>query len=771
MSVAADRLKLVDRPKSTPAPNQRKQITAELKRISAQLQSDRRLQSSLRKVEPQLLDVLKVHRFTIYQNVDNGREMITAYKTGIRSSDADSQSRIAMGPSSIVGFVALSQSPVLVSDIEDEDELVAIHPRLKHLKGAAERSNRDVRSMIAVPIKDQILRGVLQITASSSEPVLNRQHLKQVKLVAAILSKKLSSLVKSTQGPYEQLVSDGKISAEDLAEIEQNAPLYNGSITRILMEDFSIEADDIGRSLESYYNVPYMKYDPTHLLPQTLFENIKTSYLRNNLWLPVDGDKNEAVILISNPADHQKIMAIQGIVNAESYVFRVGIAEHIQQFLREENDDEIEGDFDDVFTRLDEQVVVEVEDDPDASQNDEQSAASSAIIQLVNKIIIESNRLGASDVHIEPGKDRSAGIVRIRVDGVCRELLRVPAEHLVSLMARIKIISKLDIAERRLPQDGACKLKMKGRLIELRVATVPTVFGESAVLRILGSGEALPLENLNLSKPIYDGVVKITSHHHGLFLVTGPTGSGKTTSLHAVLRHMNRPDRKICTAEDPVEITQPGLQQLQVKPKIGLTFATALRAFLRADPDVILIGEMRDNETANVAIEASLTGHMVLSTLHTNSAPETITRLLDLGLDPVNFSDCLLGILAQRLMRTLCENCRESYQPDDKELAHLVESYGGDQFPELSKQLMEAKFNKAVGCEECSDTGYRGRVGVHELLVCTPKIQNLIYGRASLEEIKAQATQDGMRTLKQDAISKILMGLSDYHQLLDVISE
>ncbi len=622
-----------------------------------------------------------------------------------------------------------------------------------------------------MPIGGEILLGVLQITASKGEPVLTERHLQRAKLVAAMLLKKLSSLMQRTQGPYEQLVNDGKISAQDLADIEQNAPLYNGSISRILMEDFNIEADDIGSSLALYYNVPYMKYDPTHLLPKTLFENLNNSYLRNNLWLPVDGDKREAVILISDPTDRQKIMEIQGIVNAESYVFRVGIAEHILQFMLEGSDEEIDSDFGDVFTRLDEQVVVEVEEDPNESQNDEQNAASSAIIQLVNKIIIESDRLGASDIHIEPGKDRSSGIVRIRVVGICRELLRVPSEHLASLMARIKIISKLDIAERRLPQDGACKLKIKAKLIELRVATVPTVFGESAVLRILGSGEALPLEKLNLSKSNYDSVVKITGHHHGLFLVTGPTGSGKTTSLHAVLRHMNRSDRKICTAEDPVEITQPGLQQLQVKPKIGLTFESALRAFLRADPDVILIGEMRDTETASVAVEASLTGHIVLSTLHTNSAPETITRLLDLGLDPVNFSDCLLGILAQRLMRTLCENCREPYVPEEKELAHLVESYGGDQFPELSKILIDAKLNRAVGCEECSDTGYRGRVGIHELLVCTPDTQSLIYQRASLDEIKAQANREGMRTLKQDAIAKIFMGLSDYQQLLNVIAE
>ncbi len=389
----------------------------------------------------------------------------------------------------------------------------------------------------------------------------------------------------------------------------------------------------------------------------------------------------------------------------------------------------------------------------------------------MNRIITEADRLGASDIHVEPGKDQAPGIVRIRVDGVCRELLKVPKEHTSALIARIKVISRLNIAERRLPQDGKCKLKVRGKKLELRVATVPTVNGESAVLRLLAAGSAMPLEKLNLSAPNYKKIVELSGHPHGLLLVVGPTGSGKTTTLHGVLGFINTPDRKIWTAEDPVEITQPGLQQVQVLPKINFTFATAMRAFLRADPDVILIGEMRDHETAAIGIEASLTGHLVLSTLHTNSAPETITRLLDLGLDPVNFSDALLGVLAQRLMRTLCKACKQPYHPGKQELDHLNDSYGRDIFPELGVDLETVQLCRPVGCDECGGTGYKGRTGIHELLVGTHELRSLIYNKADLDTLRAQALRDGMRTLKQDGINKIFMGLSDYKQLLGVVAE
>lgn len=583
-----------------------------------------------------------------------------------------------------------------------------------------------------------------------------------------MLAKQFRSSLQSTQGPFDYLVQKSKISGVELAELQNNVSLYGGSVTRSLMEEFNIEADDVGKSLEHYYRVPYMKYDSDHELPVDLLENIGVSYLRSNLWLPVAGDKEEAVILIDDPSDYQRIMEIQGVVNARNYVFRVGLPEHIQQFLRGDADADMEAGFDDVFDALGGEDGIEIDGGDD---DDEGLAATSGIIQLVNRIITESERLGASDIHIEPGKDDGPGGVRIRVDGICRELLKVPKEHCAALIARIKVISRLNIAERRLPQDGKCKLKVRGQKLELRVATVPTVQGESAVLRILAAGSAMPLDKLNLSAKNHEKIIDLSAHPHGLFLVVGPTGSGKTTTLHAVLGHINKPDRKIWTAEDPVEITQPGLQQVQMLPKIDFTFATAMRAFLRADPDVILIGEMRDHETASIGVEASLTGHLVLSTLHTNSAPETITRLLDLGLDPVNFSDALLGVLAQRLMRTQCRKCKQPYKLDEKELNHLIDAYGREEFKELEMDMDSIELQGPVGCDDCGGTGYKGRTGIHELLLGTNELQAMIYQKAELDTIRAQALKDGMQTMKQDGIAKIFQGLTDYQQLLRVVAE
>ncbi len=462
-----------------------------------------------------------------------------------------------------------------------------------------------MKSQIVMPIKDGILLGVLQLINFVGDRDFTKTDLKHAMMVSQMLAKQFRSELQSTHGPYDFLVQKNKISSQELEDVQNKVGLYGGSVSRILMEDFGIDADTIGASLKYYYRVPYIKYQPRHVLPSELFENIGVSYLRKNLWLPVAGNKEEAVILIDDPSDYQRIMEIQGVLNARNYAFRVGLPEHIQMFLRDDEGTDAEAGFDDVFSRLEEQGNVEVESEEE--QEEESLAATSAIIQLVNRMITEAHLLGASDIHVEPGKDQAPGIVRIRVDGICRELLKVPKEHTSALIARIKVISRLNIAERRLPQDGKCKLKVRGKKLELRVATVPTVNGESAVLRLLAAGSAMPLEKLNLSVPNYNKIVELSGHPHGLLLVVGPTGSGKTTTLRGVLGFINTPDRKIWTAEDPVEITQPGLQQVQVLPKINFTFATAMRAFLRADPDVILIGEMRDHETASIGIEASLT--------------------------------------------------------------------------------------------------------------------------------------------------------------------
>jgi len=750
------------------------EFVAQLSKIYKRLKFSKKLKSAMKEVEQELLDLLGVRLFTIYQSVDNGKEILASIKGGDPDDDDSVQIRVPFSTTSLAGYVALSQKPLVIRNVKDSQELTDIHPRLQFDSSFSEAKGWKVKSQIVIPIKDEILLGVMQLINFEGDRDFTKTDLKHAMMVSQMLAKQFRSSLQSTQGPYDFLVQKGKISSVELEDVQNKISLYGGSVSRVLMDEYNIEADLIGQSLELYYRVPYMKYDPELELPTDLLENIGESYLRSNLWLPVAGNKEEAVILIDDPSDYQRIMEIQGVVNARNYIFRVGLPEHIIQFLRGGDEGNYEEGFDDIFSSMDDGATVEMED-VEEDEEDEGLAATSAIIQLVNRIITEADRLGAADIHIEPGKDNAPGSVRIRVDGLCREIIKIPKEHCGALIARIKVMSRLNIAEKRLPQDGKCKLKVRGKKLELRVATVPTVQGESAVLRILAAGSAMPLEKLNMTPTNHEKVIELSSHPHGLFLVVGPTGSGKTTTLHAVLGHINQPERKIWTAEDPVEITQPGLQQVQMIPKIDFTFATAMRAFLRADPDVILIGEMRDEETASIGVEASLTGHLVLSTLHTNSAPETITRLLDLGLDPVNFSDALLGVLAQRLMRTLCPKCKESYRPDQKELDHLIDTYGRDlveqDMPDYDFGNIELMRAHPDGCKDCGGTGYKGRTGIHELLVGTPTLQAMIYKKAELDDIRAQALKDGMRTMKQDGIYKIFGGYTDYAQLLRVVAE
>jgi type II secretory ATPase GspE/PulE/Tfp pilus assembly ATPase PilB-like protein len=365
--------------------------------------------------------------------------------------------------------------------------------------------------------------------------------------------------------------------------------------------------------------------------------------------------------------------------------------------------------------------------------------------------------------------------------------IEVPGSYRNAIAARLKIMCDLDISERRKPQDGKIKFKKFGPLdIELRVATIPTQGGvEDIVMRILAAGEPLPLDKMGFSKKNLHLCKDVADKPYGLFFVCGPTGSGKTTTLHSVLGYLNTPEMKIWTAEDPVEITQKGLRQVQMNPKAGLTFAIAMKAFLRADPDVIMVGEMRDKETVSTGIEASLTGHLVLATLHTNSAPESIIRLLDMGMDPFNFADALLGVLAQRLARRLCK-CKEAHAATNEEIHALLEEYSLElqntaiwkKDPKAAKQKVyeswvkefgndkgELVLYKAKGCDVCGNTGYKGRLGLHELLIGTDRMKKNIQEHARVAEMLATALEDGMRTLKQDGIEKVLQGITDMAQV------
>jgi type II secretory ATPase GspE/PulE/Tfp pilus assembly ATPase PilB-like protein len=350
------------------------------------------------------------------------------------------------------------------------------------------------------------------------------------------------------------------------------------------------------------------------------------------------------------------------------------------------------------------------------------------------------------------------------MDGVCQEYAQVPEYMARGILSRLKIMAGLDIAERRLPQDGKIKFRRKGvKPFELRLATIPTAGGhEDAVLRVLASAGAMAFSQMGLSDRNMNVMERILAQPYGMILVVGPTGSGKTTTLHSALGRINKPGVKIWTAEDPVEITQAGLRQVEAKPKIGLDFARIMRSFLRADPDVIMIGEMRDFETASIGVEASLTGHLVFSTLHTNSAPETVTRLLDMGLNPLNFSDSMLGVLAQRLLRRLCPKCKKKYHPTREEFEEIVTEYGREAFEKTHIEYTpDLTLYRPWKCDACSGTGYKGRMGIHELLEGTKEIKALIKKKATSEEILMASARQEMTTLKQDGIAKAFSGITD----------
>lgn len=403
--------------------------------------------------------------------------------------------------------------------------------------------------------------------------------------------------------------------------------------------------------------------------------------------------------------------------------------------------------------------------------------SDNTLVQLVNKMIMDAVKEKVSDIHIETYPDKKNTQVRFRKDGTLVPYLEIPANFCNALISRIKIMCQLDISERRKPQDGKLDFKQFGpKKVELRVATIPTSNGmEDIVMRVLSSSKPIPLEKLDVSKDMLSTLQSMAEKPHGLILVCGPTGSGKTTTLHSLLGYINTPERKIWTAEDPVEITQAGLRQVQVNAKIGWTFASAMRSFLRADPDVIMVGEMRDEETTKIGIEASLTGHLVLSTLHTNSAPESVTRMLDLGMDPFNFADALLGVLAQRLAKSLCPKCKQSYTPKKAELETLATEYVANtdtKMPQVVAQwqqehAQEGKLSlcKAKGCKHCNQTGYIGRVGLYELMSISPSIRSMIQRRETVHNLTQEALANGMLTLKQDGILKVLQGQTDITQV------
>jgi type II secretory ATPase GspE/PulE/Tfp pilus assembly ATPase PilB-like protein len=567
----------------------------------------------------------------------------------------------------------------------------------------------------------------------------------------------------------ENLVDEGKLEQARVLSRKDGIPLE-----KALIKLQYVTEEQLAKAISSQYDLPFVSLESMNIDPE-LARFTNASYAQKQRIVPVSKIGSTLTLAMAHPiklhelkeletATRLKIIPViareSEIVTAQQRLYRSLAATAQAEY--EETALDIPDSIADILTRT------EFSDEPDVDDEVKKvTERDSVIVKLVNKIIYDAYQRRASDVHIEPYPGRNDIIVRIRVDGQCKLYQRIPYKYKYAIPSRIKIMSELDIAERRKPQDGKINFKRFGPIdVELRIATMPTVGQlEDVVIRILHTGDPISYEDLGISPRNMAVFEKAIRRPYGLILVVGPTGSGKTTTLHSAIAKINLPETKIWTAEDPVEITQKGLRQVQVNPRIGLTFAAALRSFLRLDPDVIMVGEMRDEETASIAVEASLTGHLVLSTLHTNTAPETVTRLLEMGLDPFSFSDSLLCILAQRLARRLCKECKRVYKPESKQLEEIIEEYGAEQFPATGLNREELLIAEPVGCDACDNTGYRGRLGIHEMLECNDGMKNLIKKKPETDDIRRRAVADGMTTLKQDGILKVFQQHTDIHEI------
>jgi type II secretory ATPase GspE/PulE/Tfp pilus assembly ATPase PilB-like protein len=712
-----------------------------------------------------ILALFDAHAITIYV-VDRLRNEI--YSMFLVGSEIQ-EIRVAINNKSIAGYVANTGKGVNVADAYDTNELKKIHPELSFDLSWDKKSGFRTRQILAAPIfHNKILRGIVQILNKKKETVGRFTDdevgfLKEICEVLGVAFYNHERFARRRKTKFDYLISRGLLKEEELEGAWEESREQKETMEAFLMRQYKLSKDDIGKSYEEFFRCKFEQFNDKQPIPGDLLKNLKKEYLRRELWVPLEKKDGFIRILVDDPNNILKRDAIESLLKTKAVKYDVAFPEDIVKYINYFfQSPEEESSISDIIGKMD------ADEEPEEDEGDVVTESDSVIMQLVNKIINDAYNRRSSDIHIEPNVAKRNVEVRYRVDGDCALFQTLPFSYRAAVISRIKIMSNLDITVRRIPQDGKIKFKRpNGDEIELRVATIPTQGGvEDVVMRILAKGTTMPLGAMGLSDRNSKETLKILEKPYGMILVVGPTGSGKTTTLHAALAHINKPDRKIWTAEDPVEITQYGLRQVQVQPKIGFDFAAAMRAFLRADPDVIMVGEMRDFETAKTGVEASLTGHLVFSTLHTNSAPETITRLLDMGIDPLNFADALLGILAQRLVRTLCKSCKEAYHPTSDEFDEVVESYGREQFEKLNIPYTDdLVMYRPKGCDACDKSGFRGRMGIHELLVGTDEIKRMIQKHATVEEMRDQAIEQGMTTLLQDGIFKSLKGLTDFKQV------
>jgi type II secretory ATPase GspE/PulE/Tfp pilus assembly ATPase PilB-like protein len=765
--------------------NSRLAFQKSLQTVTNKIHATSNIDEIMLEVSADICTLFNADRLTIYTLGEDKNTIISKVKTGLNSFK---DLKLPLAEHSIAGYVGLSKEMLNLRDVYDESELHSHNPNLRFLQEVDKRTGYRTKQMLVAPVVDGTngeLIGVVQIINNKAGlpfgPMTEEGVSELTQTLAIAFRQRQKPQILKTK--YDFLVSDAVISAAEFELAARSARKKAIDVESVLSEEFQVKLPSIGAALAKFFAVPYEPLKTDRIKPMDLLKNLKREYVESNQWVPIEDGKEGLIVLCLDPERVKSSRIVQNVFPKAKLIYRVTTQKEFRETLNlfygaEEIDT---GDIGDMLSSLDNDESMEVEGGDDVS-----AAADNELVKLVNKIIIDAYNQGASDIHIEPYPGKAKTEIRFRKDGSLSPYIEIPASYRNALVARLKIMCDLDISEKRKPQDGKIKFKKFGPLdIELRVATIPSTGGvEDIVMRILAAGEPIPLGKLGLTTKNKENLEKAVSKPYGLFFVCGPTGSGKTTTLHSVLGFLNTPDTKIWTAEDPVEITQKGLRQVQVNKKV-MDFPMVMKAFLRADPDIIMVGEMRDAETTHIGIEASLTGHLVFATLHTNSAPEAIIRLLDMGMDPFNFSDALLGILAQRLAKRLCGKCKEAYTPPPDEIKQFMHEFTSDlrqTEPWKKDAAGEAKklydywlkeygkdgkleFHRAKGCDACGGSGYKGRCGLHELMVASDQVKKLVQERARVSDIFVKCVEEGMSTLKMDGMEKVMMGLTDMKQV------
>ncbi len=731
------------------------------------------LNTILLELKDSIAGLFEAERITIYV-ADSRRGVLVSR---VKSGDEIQQIAVPIDQNSLSGCCAAIGTIVNVRDAYDDHELTMLNSNLRFDKRWDQKSGFRTRQVLCVPMKfNNVLIGVIQLINKKTGDCFTDADAGYAAELAASLSIAITNIHRLSASAklirqntrYHYLLNKNLLEEQAIQKASAHPDVAKLGLDLVLLRECGIPREELAKSLSLYYGVEFVQFDPELPRLDEILERIRPERLKKERWVPAKIENGILLVAMEDPTDLGKQDLIRFVYPEYKRInfvggFRDDIERFIDHFYRLETTSQAgSSSINEILSKLDSS------DEPDVEQEVQKvSEQDSAIVQLVNKIIYDAYHAKASDIHIEPYPGKNDVLVRIRIDGRCKVYQRIPYKYKYALTSRIKIMSGLDIAERRKPQDGKIDFKKFGPIdVELRVATLPTAGQlEDVVMRILASGEPLPFDKLGLTERNTTLFEESIKKPYGLILVVGPTGSGKTTTLHSAVARINDPETKIWTAEDPVEITQKGLRQVQVNARIGFTFAAALRAFLRADPDVIMVGEMRDEETTAMGIEASLTGHLVFSTLHTNSAPETVTRLLDMGMDPFSFSDAILCILAQRLARRLCSDCRELYTPTPQEIEEIISEYGPEEFGRTGINAAAITLARPVGCPKCTESGYRGRLGLHEILAGTDEMKSLIKKKGEVELIRQQAIRDGMTTLKQDGILKCFQGVTDIKEV------